>query len=874
MDSNPNSRMSLGTDNASKQQASDHNNNSEQFLRRKVRDNWKELCVTFKHAADKKGVITPEALRHVLYRFDIMPSDEQFQDFCTRMDTDGDGELTYQEFMAFFGKGSESDKQVIGVIRNMSAEQAKMAIRKAVEARLEGGPGGLRRAYKFFDRDGSGGIDIDEFKAALKSYAMLEFEDSLIQEIMADWAPDGVIDYYGFCANVMDDAQVDLGALASNKSPKKKKNSGLPGSPSRRTKTMIGSERVTSMPPSIVQFVRDKIEAKSVQIHEVYRYFDENHDQFVTPIEFKNGLAGLGIQLPSTQFQALVRHVDTDSNGTIDYNEFVSDLKNRDVQTGDMWELGKDRKAKTTDPMVGSVGIGKDNIKDILIYIQQKIETKSGSLTKVFRGFDEDSSGSVDYREFRTGLMKIGVPLNDKEFDMLIAEVDNDGGGEIDYNEFAEDMKENDAQHVDMVKGSERKRGPAASAIEASAAGIGKDNVRDILIYIQQKIESKSGSLTKVFRNFDEDSSGSVDYDEFRKGLLHLGIPLNDKEFDMLIAEVDNDLCGEIDYNEFAEDMKGQDAGHSLVDAGSQKVLMADARKHAHVVPKGIGGAIGQRRDAGGSMPDHVLQFVRDKIEARSLQIHEVYRHFDENHDQFVTPVEFKNGLAGLGIQLPDAQFQAIVQHVDANGNGTIDYDEFVSNLKNGDMQTRPNVVMQMSSAIFEHVREKLAAKRKTVGDLYRNFNENFGTTVSPAELRRGLLKSGVQLSDRQFEEMLQQLAATSAGTYRRSAAVGSGSGDVALEDLFSALKSLDRQSLDAVRSLPELSSRRSSLGRSSMGSRGSVGSRRSSRSRESSYSRQRTRPIMGGDDDFSLLRPLQTPSSRQSSSRRFQALP
>ena len=342
----------------------------------------------------------------------------------------------------------------------------------------------------------------------------------------------------------------------------------------------------------------------------------------------------------------------------------------------------------------------------------------------------------------------------------------------------------------------------------------------------------------------------------------------------MLIAEVDNDLCGEIDYNEFAEDMKGQDAGHSLVDAGSQKVLMADARKHAHVVPKGIGGAIGQRRDAGGSMPDHVLQFVRDKIEARSLQIHEVYRHFDENHDQFVTPVEFKNGLAGLGIQLPDAQFQAIVQHVDANGNGTIDYDEFVSNLKNGDMQTRPNVVMQMSSAIFEHVREKLAAKRKTVGDLYRNFNENFGTTVSPAELRRGLLKSGVQLSDRQFEEMLQQLAATSAGTYRRSAAVGSGSGDVALEDLFSALKSLDRQSLDAVRSLPELSSRRSSLGRSSMGSRGSVGSRRSSRSRESSYSRQRTRPIMGGDDDFSLLRPLQTPSSRQSSSRRFQALP
>ena len=211
------------------------------------------------------------------------------------------------------------------------------------------------------------------------------------------------------------------------------------------------------------------------------------------------------------------------------------------------------------------------------------------------------------------------------------------------------------------------------------------NKAQDILKFIQIKIEGKSGSLTKVFRDFDKDKSGSVDYNEFRQGLLYLGVPLNDKEFDMLIAEVDNDGGGEIDYNEFAEDMKENDAGATLVQGNSQAVIVSKASNQAHGVPKGIGNLNGR---GPASLPATVLQYVRDKIEAKSLQIHEVYRHFDENHDMFVTPTEFQHGLAGLGINLRSDQFTALVSHVDANGNGVIDYNEFVDDLKNVDIQT------------------------------------------------------------------------------------------------------------------------------------------------------------------------------------------
>eukprot|EP01052_Picozoa_sp_SAG31_P082436 SAG31_NODE_42473_length_271_cov_0.906977_1_plen_82_part_10 len=41
-------------------------------------------------------------------------------------------------------------------------------IREKIEQRLEGGPAGLRRAFKFFDKDGSGSINYEEFSHALK----------------------------------------------------------------------------------------------------------------------------------------------------------------------------------------------------------------------------------------------------------------------------------------------------------------------------------------------------------------------------------------------------------------------------------------------------------------------------------------------------------------------------------------------------------------------------------------------------------------------------------------------------------------------------------------------------------------------------------
>ena len=99
------------------------------------------------------------------------------------------------------------------------------------------------------------------------------------------------------------------------------------------------------------------------------------------------------------------------------------------------------------------------------------MEQKARNIRVVFRGFDEDKSGSVDTSEFRRGLAHLGVALSEAEFKMLLEIVDNDGSGTIDYNEFVEDLKHADEQQGGFFGD------PSTSAKNASVAKSKQANV-------------------------------------------------------------------------------------------------------------------------------------------------------------------------------------------------------------------------------------------------------------------------------------------------------------------------------------------------------------------------------------------------------------
>ena len=310
----------------------------------------------------------------------------------------------------------------------------------------------------------------------------------------------------------------------------------------------------------VLNMVRDKVEAKSKRMANVFRQFDENKDGDISYEEFRLGLRHLGVELSDDDYTMLVEKVDVDGEGTVDYNEFAEVLKTPDMQlsfmpndapfagTADVSSMKTDLNQKRAGAeavssqarkQMGMAMLPKD---DILRQISEKVESKSKNLRNVFRDFDEDKSGSVDLIEFRRGLAHLGFEMTNKQFESLLKRVDRDADGDIDYNEFAARLKGQDQQMGGIggigVQDWQAETEALAENMAKSSKdmGLGRGSAEVKLVEdIAAKVEGKSKYIRKVFRDFDEDFDGTVNHDEFKKGLEHLGVKLTDDKFDMLL---------------------------------------------------------------------------------------------------------------------------------------------------------------------------------------------------------------------------------------------------------------------------------------------------------------------------------------------------
>ena len=119
----------------------------------------------------------------------------------------------------------------------------------------------------------------------------------------------------------------------------------------------------------------------------------------------------------------------------------------------------------------------------------------------------------------------------------VLVQVDEDGGGEIDYKEFGAKLGAVGQSAASGGFGFEAAR-PKPVVLAAAPITRADMSVDRIMTMIKDKVEAKSGSVTKVFRGFDADKSGFVNYEEFRKGLGYMGLELKPSEFDALLRVV------------------------------------------------------------------------------------------------------------------------------------------------------------------------------------------------------------------------------------------------------------------------------------------------------------------------------------------------
>merc|ERR1712086_744075 len=136
-----------------------------------------------------------------------------------------------------------------------------------------------------------------------------------------------------------------------------------------------------------------------------------------------------------------------------------------------------------------------------------KKKAKGGGLTdeqveeirEAFNLFDADQSGAIDVRELKAAMRALGFEVKKEELKKMISDIDNDGNGDIDFNEF-----------LDMMTGK-----------------MGEKDTRE--------------DIEKVFKLFDDDSTGKISLRNLRRVAQELGENIDEEELQDMINQADRD---------------------------------------------------------------------------------------------------------------------------------------------------------------------------------------------------------------------------------------------------------------------------------------------------------------------------------------------
>ncbi|KAJ7307532.1 hypothetical protein JRQ81_009557 [Phrynocephalus forsythii] len=118
------------------------------------------------------------------------------------------------------------------------------------------------------------------------------------------------------------------------------------------------------------------------------------------------------------------------------------------------------------------------------------------------------------------------------------------------------------------------------------------------------------------------------------------------------------------------------------------------------------------------------------------LEFKEAFSLFDKDGDGTITTKELGTVMRSLGQNPTEAELQDMINEVDADGNGTIDFPEFLT------MMAR---------------KMKDTDSEEEIREAFRVFDKDGNGYISAAELRHVMTNLGEKLTDEEVDEMIRE---------------------------------------------------------------------------------------------------------------------
>ncbi|PIN13428.1 Calmodulin and related proteins (EF-Hand superfamily) [Handroanthus impetiginosus] len=127
------------------------------------------------------------------------------------------------------------------------------------------------------------------------------------------------------------------------------------------------------------------------------------------------------------------------------------------------------------------------------------------------------------------------------------------------------------------------------------------------------------------------------------------------------------------------------------------------------------------------------------KIQSDQLkQLKDIFNRFDMNRDGSLTQLELAALLRSLGLKPTGDQIHVLLANMDANGNGSIEFDELVD-------------------AILPDLNEQILINQDQLMEVFRSFDRDGNGYITAAELAGQMAKMGHPLTYRELSEMMRE---------------------------------------------------------------------------------------------------------------------
>ena len=667
-----------------------------------------------------------------------------------RFDADGDGSISVVELKNGAGSGFTTgeiaavfalgDSDLDG---NISfAEFAQLVLPSAREKvgqlrKSFASDDSIKAAFQKFDVNRDGKISCEELRNGLTQSGM-RFHDQEITTIFA-------------IADVDGDGEISLQEFME----------------------LLGAESVQSQ-----NVQSGTVSFKSIEdVKTAFKKFDVNNDGHLDRNEFGQMMKIASSATSNSQVDTLFRQADADGDGKVDYQELIKHMFPESAKA--LQKLQKSFK-NLNDVKVsfnrydadGDGHVNKQELKQVMsgfsdaevdaifalgdkdqsggIDIQEfislmipsapsviaKLAMSFRSITNIkecFKKFDTNGDGQISKSELRNGMK-----LSESDLDVVFALGDLDGDGEISLSEFVRVM----------------------SPIACNAVNRFRNCFKDIY------------GLVHAFRQIDSNNDGSISIQELASGMRNMRMSFSNEETNAIFAAADINQDGEIGFTEFVSIMIPS-AGDALtkfrksfkgIKNAQEAFLRFDSDGDEEIsfeeLAAGMGGNFNSNEvkavfALGDSDQDGKISFlefaklmVPEASEAltkfwkcfRDLKvIRQAFKQFDIDNDGAISRNEVIDGMKKSGRNFTNVEIDAIFILADRDNNGQIDFPEFAVIM----IPTAPERISKL---------KKVYRSKSEIEAAFRKFDANNDGSIDFNEMKAGLKKSGVLLTEQEIE--------------------------------------------------------------------------------------------------------------------------